>query len=58
MKNKLKTTVLSAAMLAVAGAMPAFAQEVAAAVTDTAAAAAPIMDKGDVSWMMTSSALV
>ena len=58
MNKVLKTTALSAAMLAVAGAIPAFAQDVAAAATDTAAAAAPIMDKGDVSWMMTSSALV
>ena len=62
MKNVLKTTGLAALMLGVAAALPAFAQDVAAAATDTiaaaTAAAAPIMDKGDVSWMMTSSALV
>ncbi len=42
--------------------LPAWAQDAAATATDTAAAAAeaaaPVMDKGDVSWMMTSTALV
>ena len=51
MNKMLKTSALAAALLAGAGALPALAQE-------TAAAAAPVMDKGDVSWMMTSSALV
>ncbi len=62
MKNVLKTTGLAALMLGVAAALPAFAQDAAATATDTTAAvaavAAPVMDKGDVAWMMTSSALV
>ncbi len=55
MDRMLKTTGLAALMLAVAAALPAFAQD---ATTTAAAVAAPVMDKGDVSWMMTSSALV
>jgi Amt family ammonium transporter len=42
-------------------AMPAWAQEAAAAVTETAAAAAPAAptpDKGDTTWILTSSVLV
>ncbi|MGV8988105.1 MAG: ammonium transporter [Cypionkella sp.] len=58
MKNLLKTAGLAALMIGAAGLLPALAQTA----TDTAAAVAepvaPIMDKGDVSWMMTASALV
>ncbi|SIS68639.1 ammonium transporter [Phaeovulum vinaykumarii] len=39
-------------------ALPAWAQDATEAVTEAAAEAAPIMDKGDVSWMMTSTLLV
>lgn len=50
MKNLTKIAGLAAA-LAAAAALPAFAQ-------DAAAEAAPVIDKGDVAWMMVSSALV
>ncbi|RLL72203.1 ammonium transporter [Paenirhodobacter hankyongi] len=50
MKNLTKIAGLAAA-LAAAAALPAFAQ-------DAAAEAAPVIDKGDVAWMMISSALV
>jgi Amt family ammonium transporter len=50
------------AIAAALAAVPAWAQEAAAdataVATDAAAAAAPIIDKGDVAWMMTSSLLV
>ncbi|MCB1342904.1 MAG: ammonium transporter [Pseudooceanicola sp.] len=36
----------------------AFAQDTTAAATEAAAEVAPIMDKGDVAWMMTSTVLV
>ena len=52
MKNLTKIAGLAAA-LAAAAALPAFAQDAAAA-----AEAAPVVDKGDVAWMMISSALV
>ncbi len=51
MKNLLKLSALAAATAALA-AVPALAQDA------TAEAAAEIMDKGDVSWMMTSTVLV
>ena len=51
MRKILKTSAPWAALLSLA-ALPALAQDA------TATAAAPVMDKGDVSWMMTSSALV
>jgi len=51
MKNIAKITGLAAAFAAAA--LPALAQDTAAA-----EAAAPIVDKGDVAWMMTASALV
>ena len=51
MKNLLKLSALAAAAAALA-AVPALAQDA------TAEAAAEIMDKGDVSWMMTSTVLV
>lgn len=50
MKNLTKIAGLAAA-LAAAAALPAVAQ-------DAAAEAAPVIDKGDVAWMMVSSALV
>ena len=43
------------ALAALMAAVPAFGQETA---TETVAAAAPIVEKGDVAWMMTSSLLV
>jgi len=52
----LKKLGLSAA--AILAALPALAQEATDAIATVAAAAAPVMDKGDVSWMMTSTALV
>ena len=51
MKNIARITGLAAALAAAA--LPALAQDTAAA-----EAAAPIVDKGDVAWMMTASALV
>ena len=52
MKNLTKISGLAAALAMAA--LPAFAQEAAPA----AEAAAPIVDKGDVSWMMTATLLV
>jgi len=49
-------TVLAGAGLAAFGAIAAFAQEAAPAAAE--AAAAPVMDKGDAAWMMTSTLLV
>ena len=55
-----RTALASAVALGALGVAAAFAQEAAPAVADAAAAAtpAPVIDKGDVAWMMTSSALV
>jgi ammonium transporter, Amt family len=62
MMDKLKLTGLAALGASVLAGLPALAQEAAATATDAAAAAAPVVadviDKGDVAWMMTSSALV
>ncbi|WP_309084190.1 ammonium transporter [Chelativorans sp.] len=44
--------------LAAFATLPALAQEAAEGAADAAAAAAPVMDKGDVAWMMTASLLV
>ena len=59
--NKLTKYAGLATALAVA-ALPAFAQDAAAPVAQAAAAvteaAAPVVDKGDVAWMMTSTLLV
>lgn len=59
--NKLTKYAGLATALAVA-ALPAFAQDAAAPVVQAAAAvteaAAPVVDKGDVAWMMTSTLLV
>ncbi|WP_442581038.1 ammonium transporter [Mesorhizobium sp. ASY16-5R] len=57
-----RTTLLSAAALCALGTLAVFAQEAAPAAAEAAAAApaapADVIDKGDVAWMMTSSALV
>jgi Amt family ammonium transporter len=50
MGNWMKTLAKAAALMPL-GALPAFAQEATAEVV-------PVMDKGDVAWMMTASALV
>ncbi|WP_395540740.1 ammonium transporter [Neotabrizicola sp. sgz301269] len=53
---------LAALPAALMAGLPAWAQEAATTATETAtdaaAAAAPIIDKGDVAWMMTSTVLV
>jgi len=53
-----RTALLSALALGAMGTLAAFAQEAAPATADAAAAPADVIDKGDVAWMMTSSALV
>jgi Amt family ammonium transporter len=57
-----RTALVSAVALGAFGTLAAFAQETAPAAADAAAAApaapADVVDKGDVAWMMTSSALV
>jgi Amt family ammonium transporter len=57
-----KPTGLAALGAALFAALPAWAQEAttetAEAATEAAAASAPIVEKGDVAWMMTSSLLV
>ncbi len=58
-----RTALTSAVALGALGVAAAFAQEAAPAAADAAAAAAPaapapVIDKGDVAWMMTSCALV
>ena len=57
MKNLTAITGLAAAVAALL-AVPAKAQEAAAAAAEAMAEMAPIVDKGDVAWMMTSSLLV
>jgi Amt family ammonium transporter len=58
MERLLKSPALAALITALAT-LPALAQEATEAAADAAAeAAAPIIDKGDVAWMMTSSVLV
>ncbi|MCB1378630.1 MAG: ammonium transporter, partial [Alphaproteobacteria bacterium] len=52
--SKPAKTLALAAGLVLAGLLPALAQEA----TSEAVAAAPVMDKGDVAWMMTASTLV
>ena len=52
MRNGLKTAGLALGAAAIFAAMPAWAQDAAAA------AAPPVPDKGDTAWMLTSSALV
>ncbi len=58
-KTAARTALLGTLALGAFGTLAAFAQEAAPAAADAAAAApADIVDKGDVAWMMTSSALV
>jgi Amt family ammonium transporter len=60
-KSAARSTLLGAIGLAAVGAVAAFAQEAAPAAAEAAAAApaaAPVMDKGDAAWMMTSTLLV
>jgi len=57
MQNLTKLSGLTAAFAALS-ALPALAQEAAAEATEVAAEMAPVMDKGDVAWMMTSTLLV
>jgi len=57
-----RTALIGTLALTALGTIAAFAQEAAPAAVDAAAAApaeaAPVIDKGDVAWMMTSSLLV
>jgi ammonium transporter, Amt family len=53
--NMMKKAMGIGGIAALLGALPAVAQEAAATATE---AVAPIVDKGDVAWMMTASALV
>ena len=59
LKSAARSALLGAVTLGVLGTVAAFAQEAAPAAPPAAeAAAAPVMDKGDVAWMMTSTLLV
>ncbi|MEW9805811.1 ammonium transporter [Mesorhizobium sp. ZMM04-5] len=53
-----RTAICAALALASIGTVAAFAQEAAPAAEAVVEAATPVIDKGDVAWMMTSSALV
>ena len=53
-----RTALASAVALGALGTLAAFAQEAAPAVAEAAPAAAPVVDKGDVAWMMTATVLV
>ncbi|MEW9834351.1 ammonium transporter [Mesorhizobium marinum] len=53
-----RTATCAALALASIGTVAAFAQEAAPAAEAVVEAATPVIDKGDVAWMMTSSALV
>lgn len=56
MRNLMKLSGLTA--LSALAALPALAQEATETLVEVAAEAAPVMDKGDVAWMMTSTVLV
>ena len=59
MLNRTQTLGLAALGASLAAALPVWAQEATAEATAVVTeAAAPIIDKGDVAWMMTASALV
>ncbi|MDX5349738.1 MAG: ammonia channel protein, partial [Paracoccaceae bacterium] len=62
MKMQTKLAGLAALPAALVASLPAWAQEATAEATDAAAEVvaevAPVMDKGDVSWMMVSTVLV
>ncbi|MBX3568899.1 MAG: ammonium transporter [Rhizobiaceae bacterium] len=53
-----RTALASAVALGALGTIAAFAQEAAPAAAEAAPAAAPVIDKGDVAWMMTATVLV
>ena len=57
-KSAARTALLGTLALGALGTIAAFAQESAPAAAEVVEAAAPVIDKGDVAWMMTSSALV
>ncbi len=57
-KSAARTALLGTLALGAFGTLAAFAQEAAPAAEAVEAVAAPIIDKGDVAWMMTSCALV
>ena len=54
----IKKIVFAGSLLAGLAASAALAQDAPAVAADAVAAAAPVIDKGDTAWMMTSSALV
>lgn len=56
--SKLMISLGLAALPALLTALPAWAQEATETVTDVVAEVVPVMDKGDVAWMMTCTALV
>ena len=58
MKHFAKLSALGALGAAALTALPVWAQEATEAAAETAAEVVPVMDKGDVSWMMVSTALV
>jgi Amt family ammonium transporter len=53
-----RTALAGAVALGTLGTIAAFAQEAAPAATEAVAAATPVVDKGDVAWMMTATVLV
>ena len=58
MNNPSKFLGLAALGASLFASMPVWAQEAAAEATEAAAEVVPVMDKGDVAWMMTSTVLV
>ena len=57
-KSAARTALMGTLSFAALGTIAAFAQEAAPAVEAVEAVAGPVIDKGDVAWMMTSCALV
>lgn len=58
MNTQVKLSGLTAFAASLMVSLPVWAQEATEAAVDAAAEVAPIVDKGDVAWMMTASALV
>ena len=58
MSNQLKLAGLGALGATLFASLPAWAQEATAEVAEVVEEIVPVMDKGDVSWMMTSTVLV
>ena len=58
MLKKMKLAGLSALPVAALAALPVWAQETTETVTEVVAEVTPVMDKGDVSWMLISTVLV